>query len=307
MSKINLNLNQLISYNLFFGYHVSKRNFRLNYFFLGSKKNIDLFNLNLSFAYVSKFMLILSDFFFRKCKIWFLNSNFFLFSNIKVLSILKKTLSGVVFFNSKFTNGSFTNYKFVSRVKIKNFPHCVFFPNVINNYYIINECFKISIPSFVITDSCDNPAPFFLIPSNSKSLESVVFYYFLLSKCYLKSKFLVSSFFLTKLVTKIFKKKNKFKFIFNVKNFSKNFKLVYNLKKLFFYSFKLFYFNFPITKTRLFTFFIKKLSVLGSVNKSLKFNRKLFFSFINSVLVKALGLMFYGSKKSSFFRLFYFF
>jgi ribosomal protein S2 len=85
----------------------------------------------------------------------------------------------------------------------KNFPHAVFFPNLENNHYLVNECFGIGVPSFSITDSHVNPANvFFPIPGNSKSVRSTFFYYILISKSVMAGRYHTSSSFLLSILKK---------------------------------------------------------------------------------------------------------
>lgn len=73
----------------------------------------------------------------------------------------------------------------------------IFFPNFSHNHYIVNECFVVNIPSFSLIDTIENPSNvFFPIPSNSRSVKSLFFYYILFTKIALHVRYNSASTFL---------------------------------------------------------------------------------------------------------------
>lgn len=197
LNKVNLMLTQLVAFDLFLGYHVSNFNSRVNYFLLGIYKQNNIFNLNFTYSATKKFYTIFEKMVYKKTSIWLANENFSIFERNKWFLAMRSHLTELFFFNEKWYKGSLTNYKFVMTLRPRNFPHAVFFPNLENNHYLINECFKIGVPSFAISDSHVNPANvFFPIPGNSKSVRSTFFYYVLISKAALAGRYRSSSSFL---------------------------------------------------------------------------------------------------------------
>ena len=59
VNKINFTFTQLISSSLFLGYSVSHRNSYVNYFLLGERFGVNLFNLNFSYFAIKKFIFVL--------------------------------------------------------------------------------------------------------------------------------------------------------------------------------------------------------------------------------------------------------
>lgn len=89
--------------------------------------------------------------------------------------------------------------------KWKRFPHAVFFPNIFNNYYIINECARIRVPTFGLTDTIDSPSNlFFPIPGNPKSLKPLILIHLLINRSYFYAKINKSCSFLFNLSKRIF-------------------------------------------------------------------------------------------------------
>ena len=56
VSKINFTLSQLSSTDLFLGYAISNWNSRINYFLLGKRYGINLFDLNYTYLLLKKFI-----------------------------------------------------------------------------------------------------------------------------------------------------------------------------------------------------------------------------------------------------------
>ena len=69
VNKINFTFVQLISSSLFLGYSVSHRNSYVNYFLLGEKFGVNLFNLNFSYFAIKKFLFMLRHIMFNKGRI----------------------------------------------------------------------------------------------------------------------------------------------------------------------------------------------------------------------------------------------
>ncbi len=190
-------LTQLVAFDLFLGYHISNFNTRINYFLLGIYRENNIFNLNFTYSLTKKLYFIFSKMIYKKSSIWLANENFSLFDRNKWFLAMRASFSELFFFNEKWYKGSLTNYKFVKTIRPKNFPHAVFFPNLENNHYLVNECFKIGVPSFAITDSHVNPANVFCpVPGNSKSVRSTFFYYVLVGKAVMSGRYHSSSSFL---------------------------------------------------------------------------------------------------------------
>lgn len=60
-------------------------------------------------------------------------------------------------------------------------PHIIFITNIFQNAYIINESLALNIPVVGLADTNENPLNHtFPIPGNSKSLNSVYFFYMLI-------------------------------------------------------------------------------------------------------------------------------
>lgn len=211
--KIKFTLNQLISNTFYLGYNRISRNVKFNYFLLGESNSNDLINLNLTYILIKKYLSFLINIFSLDSRVWIINNNFLIFSKISVfqnLSYLFTKNSQIYFPKGRFIIGSFTNFKNVSSFKTWNFPHVVFFPSIFNNYYIVNECFTIGIPTFGVCDTNENPNNLmFVIPGNSKSLSSLVLVYLLIIRSFFYSKVYKSSKFLMQVLENIYKKKNK--------------------------------------------------------------------------------------------------
>lgn len=67
--KSNLTINQLISSDLFLGYHSSNSNSKVNYFLLGNYKFSNIFNLNYTFFLIKKAFYVMVDLFNKKSSI----------------------------------------------------------------------------------------------------------------------------------------------------------------------------------------------------------------------------------------------
>lgn len=95
----------------------------------------------------------------------------------------------------------------------------IFFPNLTNNIYTLNECNIVGVPFFSLVDTNENPnSAFHPIPSNSKDVNSLVFFYVMLCKVVVYSKHVVSASFCFD-----FYRKGRLQF----KQFIKNFTLSY--------------------------------------------------------------------------------
>jgi hypothetical protein len=103
--------------------------------------------------------------------------------------------------------------------KPSRFPHALVVPNLQNNRLVVNEAFLINIPSFSLVDTVDNPSDvFFPIPGNSKSIRTAYFFYLLVSKAALYSRYIVSSSFIFNSYKRFASKKKNlanFNFIFD--------------------------------------------------------------------------------------------
>ena len=84
-----------------------------------------------------------------------------------------------IFQIKKWPKGLLTNRRSViSNVK---FPHILFITNSFQNSYIANESMIFGVPTAGLVDSSENPLNYtFPIPSNSKSLNSIYFFYLLI-------------------------------------------------------------------------------------------------------------------------------
>lgn len=214
LTRVNFSVNQLIASDMILGYHVSNWNSKINFFLIGSYRSVNLFNAHYIYTTLKKFMLIVSDMSFKKCRFWFVNEDSPLFDLSTNMQKLKKAFPEVVVFNKRWLKGTLSNYKKVAILKFRKFPHAVVVPNLNNNHYVINETFLINVPSFCLIDSSDNPSNvYFPIPGNSKSVKSLFFLYYLLCKSVLKSRILRTSSFLF--------------------NFYQKSKTCYNLRKFF--------------------------------------------------------------------------
>lgn len=191
---MHITINQLIASDLFLGYHIANWNPRINFFLIGKYKNTNIFNINYTHFLSKKFISFLSGLFLNKGHLWLVNENFSLFSRSVELSKLYVSFPEITFLNSKWCKGMLSNYKYVSIVKPAKFPYSIFVPNIQNNHYVVNESFIINIPSISLIDSIDNPSNvFFPIPGNSKSLKSLFFFYMIVAKCLLYSRYIMSS------------------------------------------------------------------------------------------------------------------
>jgi ribosomal protein S2 len=66
-------------------------------------------------------------------------------------------------------------------ISTRAIPHIIFITNVFQNAYIINESLALNIPVVGLADTNENPLNHtFPIPGNSKSLNSVYFFYMLI-------------------------------------------------------------------------------------------------------------------------------
>lgn len=197
VTKVSLTVNQLISSDLFLGYHTSNWNPRINYFLIGKYKNSNIFNINYIYSITKKFVSIIVDLLVKNSHVWVVNEKFTLFDRGVQFSKLRTSFKEINFFNLKWCKGLLSNYKKVLMVKPTKFPHAIFVPNMQNNHFVINECFLVNIPSFGLADSVDNPLNiFYPIPGNSKSLRSLFFFYLIICKSALYSRYIVSSSFI---------------------------------------------------------------------------------------------------------------
>jgi|LNAP01.1.fsa_nt_gb ribosomal protein S2 len=197
LNRISITVNQLIASDLFLGYHIANWNPKMNFFLIGKYRNTNIFNINYTYSFSKKFGLFLSDLFTKKGYLWLVNENFSLFKMSPEFSKILTSFPEIYFFNEKWCKGMLSNYKHVSLVKPNKFPHSIFTPNMQNNHFVINESFLISIPSWSIADSLDNPLNvFFPLPGNSKSLKSVYFFYMFIAKTLLSARYIASSSFL---------------------------------------------------------------------------------------------------------------
>lgn len=193
--KINLNLNQFIASSLFLGNKNS--NSLSNHFILGKRRGNNVIDLNYTYFFLKKFVNILTGLLSKKNSIWIVNENFTIFNNIsKLLKI--KSFFGIFYYNHKWVKGMLSNSRYVKKIKkTSRFPQAVFTVNLDNNFFCVNECYSLGIPSFGICDTNDDPSNMLLpIPGNSKSLKSIYFYYLIIAKSSFFSKsYLSSSFF----------------------------------------------------------------------------------------------------------------
>src|ERR1700743_947015 len=97
----------------------------------------------------------------------------------------------------KWPKGLLTNRRsIISNLK---FPHILFITNSFQNSYIANESVLLGIPTAGLVDSSENPLNYtFPIPSNSKSLNSIYFFYLLIYRLVKISRFAQGKLFLNK-------------------------------------------------------------------------------------------------------------
>lgn len=70
------------------------------------------------------------------------------------------------------------------------FPHLIFITNSYQNSFVTNESFLLNIPVAGLVDSNENPLNYtFPIPCNSKSFDSIFFFYLLIYKLKKYSRF----------------------------------------------------------------------------------------------------------------------
>jgi ribosomal protein S2 len=228
-SKINFTTNQLISADLFLGYHISNWNVRVNYFLLGRYKWTNIYNLNYTYFTIKRAVDVLIDLMTRKCSVWVVNENFSLFDRNEVLLTISKNFPELYFFNYKWYKGLLSNYKFVEAIEPHEFPHAIVVPNFSNNPFVVNEAAILNIPSFSLIDSSDNPINvFYCIPGNSKSIKSTIFFYLTVAKAAFYSRFFASSSFLftfNKKARSLFKSKFSKSFYLSYSNFYLNYRL----------------------------------------------------------------------------------
>lgn len=176
ISKINFVLSQLSSADLFLGYTIANWNSRINYFLLGKRFDINLFDLNYTYLLVKKFIFVFHQTLLKRGRIWVINENFKLFN---LLNLIKLLHNSGIFKMEKWTYGLLTNRRSV--ISTCAIPHIIFITNVFQNAYIINESLALNIPVVGLADTNENPLNHtFPIPGNSKSLNSVYFFYMLI-------------------------------------------------------------------------------------------------------------------------------
>lgn len=190
VKKINFTINQLVSADLFLGYHVSNWNPRINYFLIGKYKGSNLFNLNHIYSNLKAITYFISELLSKKSRIWIINEKFTIFNRSVEFCKLAKSFPELIFFNDKWCKGLLSNYKYVNKVRPDKFPHAIIVPNLQNNHFVVNESFLVNIPSVSLVDSVDNPLNvFYPVPGNSKSIRSVFFFYLLISKSVLFARY----------------------------------------------------------------------------------------------------------------------
>lgn len=220
-SKINFTINQLISADLFLGYHTSSWNVRINYFLLGKYNWTNVYNLNYTYFCLKRALNVLIDLMCRKGKVWVVNENFDLFFRNELLLSISKKLREIYFFSYKWYKGLLSNFRFVKAIYPKHFPHAIAVPNFSNNVYVVNEAAILNVPSFCLIDTSEDPTnAFYSIPANSKSIKSIIFFYLMIAKAAFYSKHISSSSFL-------FNSQKKIKWIFKSR-FSKHLYGPYN-------------------------------------------------------------------------------
>jgi ribosomal protein S2 len=204
VNNIKLSLNQLISADLFLGYHVSNRNSAINYFLLGKYRRTDIFNINLTYTATKKFVTVVSDLLVKKCHFWLVNDQFSLFLKNSQLVGMSAAFREINLIYKRWSKGTLSNYKYVGVAKLWRFPHAIFFPGMSNNFYIINECSAVNIPAFSLTDSSDNPLnTTFSIPAASKSVRSLFYFYMLIARIVSRSRHIISASFVSLAFSKV--------------------------------------------------------------------------------------------------------
>lgn len=215
--KIKLNIQQLVGCDLYFGSHKSNSNPSNNYFLLGrNQHSIEIFNISFSYFCLRRILNTINALLLKKSTIWVVNSNFPLYAQNEFLRYLVSRFKKRVirFFHEKFYGGGFTNYKSVKLARRAFFPRAIFFPSLTNNWFVVKEASRINIPSFGIVDSFENPFDmFFPVPGNSKSLKTLIFFYFILLKTISRSRWIVAGSFLFAVINRLIKKRHIFNMI----------------------------------------------------------------------------------------------
>lgn len=183
IKKINFTLNQLIGSDFYLGYFKNNWNPMINYFLLGYYRNINIFNLNLTYNLLKISFNLLTNIILKKGNIWIINEKFLYFNKILDFLKLNNKFKNLLFFNNKWPKGLLSNYKKVIFIKDNKFPNIIFISNLEKNNYVVNESYILNIPTIGIIDSKDNPYNvLYPIPGNTKSLKAIYFIYLLLFK-----------------------------------------------------------------------------------------------------------------------------
>jgi small subunit ribosomal protein S2 len=277
VNNLNITTNQLIAADLFLGYHVTNWNPRVNFFLLGKYRNTNIFNINYTYSLTKKFIAFISDLFSKKGHLWVVNEGF-LFKQNSQFSLIASSFPEINFLTDKWCKGMLSNYKHVLIVKPDKFPHAIFVPNIQNNHFVINEAFIINIPSWGICDSQDNPANiFFPIPGNSKSLRSLYFFFVLIAKTVMYSRYIVSSSFVFKAFSSSKNLLKSYKSYYKVlkNNFLINFFSI--SKRTFLVDSLLFLIKGPLSLRKQFSFIYRKKFILSKGLRFLKWKFPLLF------------------------------
>lgn len=296
IKKVNFIVNQLVGSGIFLGYYVSNWNPKVNYFLLGRYKGVNLFNVNHIYSCLKSFMTIISDILVRKGRIWVVNERFDLFFKSKEFTQISNVFRELRFVNSRWLKGSLTNFRYIKLSPSNRFPHALVVPNLQNNSFVVNEAFLISIPSFSLVDTVDNPLNiFFPIPGNSRNIRTTYFLYLLISKVALYSRYVLSSSFIFQSYRKLKSKKYFFTVNF-ITNFLKKYeyisKISYLLKENLFL---------VMLKLKSLKFMLDDFNRLEkSSNRTIVFSRVLLMWVFSMFFMNILKLSFFKKKQKRF-------
>lgn len=207
----DLTMSQLIGCNAFYGYSIKSWNPIINFFLLGKYRGINILNLNYTYKILKDIIEILSKLILKKSRIWLVSEDFDMFDKVLSFIALKKRTKYLFFYNKKWEKGLITNHRFVRVIKNFKFPHAVLVSNLEKNSYVINECHILGIFNVSLVDTKENPfTPLYALPFNTKGLQSIYFFYFLVYKIIFFFSQLRRNFFFKKIKKKINKEMFRF-------------------------------------------------------------------------------------------------
>lgn len=220
---INLTTIQLFKARLHLGHKANKLNLKMLVFLLGTRHNINIFNLQQVLICLRIIFKAISEIVKQRGNFFLVGTNnnlpmieifYYFFSKYSKSNLLEKNFYITGFVGSKWVGGIFSNwqntFQFIKYMKkskkrktnryqeylkhlqgFKNkqkpIPDFVFFFN--NDTIALNEIQNLNIPVLGITDSNTNPDPFlYNLPGNDDSLESIQFFCNFIEKAILDGK-----------------------------------------------------------------------------------------------------------------------